>query len=287
MTRAISGATIVAGVAGSPVAHSLSPVIHNAWIAAAGLDAVYVPFSLPRDGFARFARGLVGGAVRGLNVTTPFKADALQAATRASERAVRAGAANLLVFGDDGGVFADNTDGEGLLAALAARAPRFETSAAPVTILGAGGAARGAAAALKEAGAPEIRIVNRTQSRAGDLAAFIGAPSRAMAADATAFETAQLVVNATTLGLGGGMGPLAEFAAMRPGAIALDMVYRPLRTDFLARAARAGLATVDGLEMLIAQAAPSFQALFGAPPPPIDVRSLCAKALGEQVGDSA
>jgi shikimate dehydrogenase len=286
VTRAISGATIVAGVAGSPVAHSLSPLIHNAWIAAAHLDAVYVPFAPPRDGFARFARGLIGGALRGLNVTTPFKEDALQVATRSSERALQAGAANLLVFAQ-GGVFADNTDGEGLLAALAARAPRFEAAAGPVTILGAGGAARGAAAVLKEAGAPEIRIVNRTQSRAVDLAAFIGAPARAMAADSTAFETAQLVVNATTLGLGGGTGPFAEFAAMRPGAIALDMVYRPLRTDFLARAARAGLATVDGLEMLIAQAAPSFLALFGARPPPIDVRALCVKALGEQVGDSA
>jgi len=287
VTRAISGATIVAGVAGSPVAHSLSPLIHNAWIAAAGLDAVYVPFAPPRDAFVSFARGLVGGAIRGLNVTTPFKQDALQVATRASERALRAGAANLLVFGEGAVVFADNTDGEGLLAALAARAPRFEAAAAPATILGAGGAARGAAAALKEAGAPEIRIVNRTASRATELADLIGAPARAMDAGVAAFEAVQLVVNATTLGLGGGTGPAAAFAAMRPGAVALDMVYRPLRTEFLAAAARTGLVTVDGLAMLIAQAAPSFEALFGAPPPPIDVRALCLRALGESVEDPA
>jgi len=287
VTGAISGATVVAGVAGSPVAHSLSPLIHNAWIAAAGLDAVYVPFAPPQDAFADFAHGLIGGAIRGLNVTTPFKEDALAVATRASDRALRAGAANLLVFDVDGGIFADNTDGEGLLAALAGRAPGFDPAAGAVTILGAGGAARGAAAALKEAGAPDIRIVNRTASRAADLATLIGAPARAMAPGVAPFEAVQLVVNATTLGLGGGAGPVAAFAAARPGAVALDMVYRPLRTDFLARAEQAGLATVDGLEMLIRQAAPSFEALFGAPPPPVDVRALCLAALGESVGASA
>ena len=120
MTRRISGATVVAGVAGSPVKHSLSPLIHNAWIAAAGLDAVYVPFSPPADGFAVFARGLAGGAVRGLNVTVPFKETALEVATRATARAGAAGAANLLVFETDGAIVADNTDGEGLLGALAA-----------------------------------------------------------------------------------------------------------------------------------------------------------------------
>jgi shikimate dehydrogenase len=287
VTRAITGATIVAGVAGSPVAHSLSPLIHNAWIAAAGLDAVYVPFAPPQAGFADFARGLIGGAIRGLNVTTPFKQDALSVATRASERAVRAGAANLLVFSVGGGVFADNTDGEGLLAALAARAPSFDPAAGAVTIIGAGGAARGAAAALKEAGAPDIRIVNRTASRAAALAALVGAPARATPAGVAAFVAVQLVVNATTLGLGGGAGPAAEFAAVRPGALALDMVYRPLRTDFLARAEQSGLVTVDGLEMLIRQAAPSFEALFGAPPPSVDVRALCLRALRESAGEGA
>jgi shikimate dehydrogenase len=101
-----------------------------------------------------------------------------------------------------------------------------------------------------------------------------------MALDA-AFEDACLVVNATTLGLGGGAGPAAAFRSMAPGAVALDMVYRPLRTEFLDRAARAGLAAVDGLAMLIGQAAPSFEAFFGARPPQIDVRAICLAALGE------
>jgi shikimate dehydrogenase len=279
MTRVISGATIVAGVAGSPVEHSLSPLIYNAWLGAAGIDGVYVAFKPSADGFAAFARGLAGGAIRGLNVTVPFKETALEIAANASSRARSAGAANLLLFERDGGISADNTDGEGLLGALAAQAPDWRPDADPVVILGAGGAARGAAAALIAAGAGEIRLVNRSHGRAESLAAALGPAARAMRAGDAAFAGAGLVVNATTLGLGGGAGPAAPFEAMRPDAVALDMVYRPLRTEFLERAARAGLRTVDGLAMLIGQAAPSFVALFGAAPPDIDVRGLCLKGL--------
>jgi shikimate dehydrogenase len=146
-----------------------------------------------------------------------------------------------------------------------------------VVILGAGGAARGAAAALADAGTPEIRLVNRTAARAETLASAIGAPCRVADPD-RAFDGARLIINATTLGLGGGEGPPA---VLRPGVVVLDMVYRPLRTEFLARAAAAGCITVDGLAMLIGQAAPSFEAFFGRPPPPIDVRALCLEALGE------
>ncbi|HZZ90085.1 MAG TPA: shikimate dehydrogenase [Caulobacteraceae bacterium] len=277
----INGATIVAGVAGSPVIHSLSPLIHNAWIAAAGMDAVYVPFSPTPDGFDAFARGLRGGAVRGLNVTVPFKQAALALADVRSARAMAAGAANLLVFGKDGRITAENTDGTGLLAAIAEQAPGLDVAAGPVVILGAGGAARGAAAALAEAGAPEIRIVNRTHVRAAELARAIGGAAKAAQLAPEAFEGAVLIVNATTLGLGGGPGPEAVFAPAAKGAVALDMVYRPLRTEFLDRAAQAGLARVDGLAMLIGQAIPSFEAFFGAPPPAIDVRRLCLAALGE------
>ena len=139
MMTGVSGMTVVAGVAGSPVSHSLSPAIHNAWLAAAGIDAVYVAFAPPADGFARFAEGLRGVAVRGLNITAPFKEAALAVADRASDRARRAGAANLLIFEADGTIWADNTDGEGLLAAFAEQAPGFEPAAGPLVLLGAGG----------------------------------------------------------------------------------------------------------------------------------------------------
>jgi shikimate dehydrogenase len=279
----ITGAAVVAGVVGAPVTHSLSPLIQGAWIEAAGLDAVYAPFAAKAEDFGLFIKSLRGGVIRGLNVTVPFKQRALELATRASDRAKRAGAANLLVFEPTGAILADNTDGVGLLAALAEQAPGFDVGSGPAVILGAGGAARGAVAALVDAGAPEVRIINRTHERAEALAAAVGSPARAVGLDAAAFADSALIVNATTLGLGGGAGPAAVFQVARPGAVALDMVYRPLRTEFLDRAAKAGLVTVDGLAMLIGQAAPSFEAFFGAPPPHIDVRALCLTALGETV----
>jgi shikimate dehydrogenase len=277
----VSGATLVAGVAGAPVAHSLSPLIHNAWLEAAGIDGVYVAFALPAEGFTAFAGGLRGGAIRGLNVTVPFKQAALALADAASAAACRAGAANLLLFEPDGRVSADNTDGAGLLAALAEQSPGFDVRRGPVVILGAGGAARGAAAALLDAGAPEVRLINRTVARAEAIAQALGAGVRVVPAAPHAFDEAALIVNATTLGLGGGAGPIVPFDRTPPNAVVMDMVYKPLRTGFLTRAAAAGRVTVDGLAMLIGQARPSFEALFGATPPDIDIRGLCLAALGE------
>jgi shikimate dehydrogenase len=277
----ISGATVVAGVAGAPVAHSLSPLIHNAWLDAAGIDGVYVAFSPPPDGFAAFAKGLAGGAVRGLNVTVPFKEAALALAEEASAAARRAGAANLLVFEPGGRIRADNTDGAGLLAAIAQQAPGFDIRRGPAVILGAGGAARGAAAAVLDAGAPEVRLINRTPARAEAIAEALGDGVRVVDMSPSAFVDAALIVNATTLGLDGGPGPDVAFGRTPTSAVVMDMVYKPLRTGFLARATAAGRTTVDGLAMLIGQARPSFQTFFGAAAPDIDVRGLCLAALGE------
>lgn len=277
----ITGAALVAGIVGRPVTHSLSPVLHNAWIAAAGLNAAYVPLSPTAGGFTALAEGLRGGVIRGVNVTIPFKEDALACADEASERARLAGASNLLLFRDDGSIFADNTDGLGMLAALAVQAPGFDPKAGPAVILGAGGAARGAAAALVLAGAPDIRIVNRTADRAFALATDVAGPVRA--ADLKgALDDANVVINATSLGLNGGPGPEADLATAPDAAVVLDMVYKPLRTEFIARAQARGLRTVDGLEMLIRQAVPSFEAFFGvSPPDDVDVRALALKTIGE------
>jgi shikimate dehydrogenase len=280
----ISGAAIVGGVCGAPITHSMSPVLHNAWIAAAGLDAAYVPFAPTTETFEGFINGLRGGAIKGLNVTIPFKERALALAETASDLARMAGAANLLVFNADGTIHADNTDGPGLLDAIAVQAPGFDVAAAPVTILGAGGAARGAVAALLLAGAPQVRVVNRTLARAQELVTAFG--SKVAAADETALPAlladTGLVINATALGLNGGDGPAADFALTPKTAVVMDMVYKPLRTEFLRRAEAAGRRTVDGLEMLLRQAVPSFAAIYGvAPPATVDVRAIALTLLGE------
>jgi shikimate dehydrogenase len=281
VSRAITGATRVAGVIGRPVRHSLSPILHNAWLAASGLDGVYVALSPAPENLEAFIDGQRGGVFAGLNVTLPYKERALALADRSSDRAQKAGAANVLVFGENGDVFADNTDGRGLLAAFAAQARGFAPSAAPAVILGAGGAARGAAAAFVAAGSPEVRLVNRTRARAEDIATSLGDQVKAFAFDqlTEALTDAGALINATPLGLEGGEPHDLNLSALPPSAVVMDMVYRPLHTPLLIQARERGHVIVDGLEMLIRQAEPSFEAFFGRSPPALDVRAMALTAL--------
>jgi shikimate dehydrogenase len=279
----ITAKTIVAGVVGQPIRHSLSPVLHNAWLTASGIDGVYIALAPREETFPAFVSGQRGGeAIRGVNVTVPFKEAALAAADEASARARLAGAANLLVFDTDGKIRADNTDGLGLLGALEAQAPGFDPSAGPVVVLGAGGAARGAVAALLLAGAPEVRVLNRTPTKAQNLAIDLGAKVRpgALADARAAFAGVTAVINATAAGMAPGQGLDVPLEATPSGAVVMDMFYKPLETAFLKQAKDLGRRTVDGLEMLVRQAIPSFEALYGAPPPAnVDVRALALEVL--------
>ena len=281
MTRPITAQTRIAGVVGHPVRHSLSPVIHNAWIEAAGLDAVYLAFAPPREGFCRLVDGLRGGTALGLNVTLPFKEEALALADDASPAAASAGAANLLVMAEDGSIRADNTDGIGLIAAL--KGAGFDPGAGRCVVLGAGGAARGAVLALLEAGAPQVDVLNRTRARVEALAALDPRVSAHDWTDRTPLEDAAALINATSLGMIGQPPLELELGALPRQAVVMDMVYKPLKTELLAAAERRGQRIADGLAMLIGQAEPSFQALFGQPPPTgVDVRAICVKALSEK-----
>ena len=213
-------------------------------------------------------------------MTIPFKEQALALADEVSAVAKAAGAANLLLFHEDGKIAAGNTDAEGLMQALQIQAPGYEPKAGPALVLGAGGAARGAVAALLEAGCPDVRVCNRTVARAEQMVEAIGAGSvRAYERADLAAVDATVAINATSLGLGGGPGPDVPWRLMREGAVVMDMVYRPLDTEFLLEARAHGLTTVDGLEMLIRQAVPSFEAFFGAEPPEIDIRALVLRSL--------
>ena len=262
--------TIRAGVAGQPIAHSLSPLIHGLWIKAAGLDATYQPFG-PADaaGFEALVADGRAGHLRGLNVTAPFKEQALSLADAVSPMARACGSANLLVFGADG-LSADSTDGFGLMAALSEQAPALTFAGTPVVVLGAGGAARAAVAALIAAGA-EVAVLNRTRTRAEALVADLGGA----VAEPEAVRDAALIVNALSV------PPEIDVATLRPDAVLMDMTYKPLITPFLAAGQARGLTTVDGLAMLIGQARPSFEALFGVPVPPVEVRTAVLRRLGE------
>lgn len=262
--------TIRAGVAGQPITQSLSPLLHSAWIAAAGLDATYEAFG-PKDdaGFAARVGEIRAGALRGLNVTAPFKEQALALADEVSATARDCGSANLLVF-EGGRLIADSTDGRGLMGALAEQAPALDVAGQSVVILGAGGAARAAAAALRDAGA-SVGVLNRTRARAEALAGDLGVS----VVGADALHEAALVVNALSV------RPEIDLAVLPAEAAVMDMTYRPLITPFLAEARARGLTIVDGLAMLIGQAVPSFEAFFGQPPPAVDVRAKALAVLGE------
>ena len=272
-THRITGAAMVAGIAGNPVAHSLSPVIHNAWLAAGGIDGAYVPFA-PADaaGFQALVAAGRAGLIMGLNVTAPFKEQAFALADQATAAARLTSSANILQF-ENGRVLADSSDGVGLMRGLKEQAPDLDVAGRPVVMLGAGGAARAGSGALVEAGA-EVRIVNRSPERAEALAAYLG-PSVRVMADGDAFDGAALVINALSV------PPSIDFDRIAPGTVVMDMTYKPLATPFLTAARERGLRTVDGLAMLIGQAAPSFEALFRRPPPRLDLRALLMTHLGE------
>ncbi len=285
MRAPITGATSLAGVVGAPIGHSLSPLIHNAWLAESKIDAVYLAFEPTLTGFERFLDGLRGGVVRGVNVTAPFKERALAIADHRSQSSDRSGAANLLLFPPNGQICADNTDGAGLVAALACQASNFSFDGSIVVILGAGGAARGAAATVLDAGAAEVRIVNRGLDRARRLIETFGSRARCFSPSDMhqALYGANLLINAAST-YPEESGRASDLLTGLPAlATVMDMNYRPLRTPLLDEAAARGYGVVDGLAMLIGQAAPSFRALFGAAPPSIDVRSLALAALGAEV----
>jgi shikimate dehydrogenase len=269
----ITGAALLGGVVGNPVSHSLSPVIHNAWLEAGGIDGAYVAFA-PKDaaGFDALVAAGRAGLIAGVNVTAPFKEQAFALADEAATTAQMTGSANILVF-EDGRVRADSADGAGVLYALAEQAPKLKLDGASVVMLGAGGAARAGAGALIEAGAA-LSILNRTRERAEALAADLG-PAVSVASDASVLEGADLVINALSV------APDISLAALKPSAVVMDMTYKPVVTPLLAAARARGLTTVDGLAMLIGQAAPSFEAIFRRPPPPLDLRALLLSHLGE------
>jgi shikimate dehydrogenase len=262
-----SGKANKAGVMGWPVDHSLSPVVHRYWLERHAIDGTYELLPVAPTALAGAVRGLAKLGFCGANVTVPHKQAALAAADAADANARRIGAANTLVVGDDGRVTASNTDGYGFMENLRQGAPSWQVADGPAVVLGAGGAARAVVAALLDAGAPEVRLVNRTLARAEGLAAALG-PLTVVPWPAAreALSGAALLVNTTTLGMVGGEPLDFDLALLPAAALVNDIVYRPLETPLLAAAKARGNRVVDGLGMLLHQARPGFAAGFGVDP---------------------
>ena len=267
------------GVLGDPVDHSLSPAMHNAAFAAAGLSHVYLRYRVPvalLPAAVREARALRRG---GINLTVPRKEAVLPLLDAGTREAERIGAVNTVLFAPGGRAVGDNTDGRGFLAALRGR---VRLRAARALVIGAGGAARAVGTALRQAGAARVTIANRTQARGERLAERLGrlgagvtaAVPLAALARGQVLEDATLVVNTTPLGLAGG-GPRVRYTAAPPGCLFVDLVYAARPTPFLAGAARAGRPTLGGAHMLLHQGALAFEAWTGRRAP----RAVMARAL--------
>ena len=260
--RLITGKARLAGVIGWPVAHSRSPRLHGTWLARHVIDGAYVPLPVRPEDFAECVRALPRMGFAGANVTIPHKEAAVAMCDRLDVTAERAGAVNTLVFAE-GRITGSNTDGTGFLANL--RAHRVDPSRGPALVLGAGGAARAVGAALIEAGA-RVTLCNRTEGRARDLAATLGARTIPWNARHAALADHALLVNTTSLGMAGQPPLELDLARAAPDLAVADLVYVPLETDLLAAASARGLVAVEGLGMLLHQAVPGFAAWFGVTP---------------------
>ncbi|WP_293867495.1 shikimate dehydrogenase [uncultured Alsobacter sp.] len=259
---------LLAGVMGYPVMHSRSPKLHNYWFEKHGLLGTYVPLAIQPDGLLAALRALPALGFAGCNITVPHKIAAMEAMATIDPMAVRIGAINCVTVQKDGSLHGTNNDGFGYLESVRERFADWRADAGPIVVLGAGGGARAVVAALADAGAPEIRLINRSRDKAEGIARDYGAPVvvHDWAQRAEALDGAAMLVNTTSLGMHG--QPPLEIALDRlpTQAVVSDIVYIPKETDLLAAARKRGNRTVNGLGMLLNQARPAFQSWFGVLP---------------------
>ncbi|MCM2253504.1 MAG: shikimate dehydrogenase [Ramlibacter sp.] len=261
-------------VMGNPVEHSKSPWIHARFAQLTGQDLRYEKRLVARDAFARTVQAFRDEGGKGCNVTVPFKFEAAALPARQTDRARLAQACNTLRF-DDGGIYADNTDGVGLVDDITRNAG-VDLAGCDVLLIGAGGAAAGVLGPLIEARPERIVVANRTQGKASSLMARHAAlaASHRVRLEAPGLHelhgSFDIVINATSSSLSGGAIPVAP-GVLRPGALACDLMYGPAAQGFIEWAQRHGAVARDGLGMLVEQAAQAFLVWRGVRPPSAQV----------------
>ena len=265
----MSSVSKLAGVCGWPIHHSLSPLLHNFWLKELGLSGAYVHFAVRPDEALRAFKSLKATSIAGVNVTQPLKELAFQAADEQTPDATKLGVANCLYKRGDK-LIAHNTDLEGFAAPLINAMGARQLSEKPALIIGTGGASRAVIGALLALNVPEIRITGRTNSKAEALTSMVNVPSfYAVPWEErnVAIETAGLIINATSGGMTGKPQLDVDISRAQVGSFVYDLIYTPRQTKLLRLAKAGGCKTLGGLEMLIAQARPSFKLFYGAAPP--------------------
>ena len=258
----------IAGVMGWPVAHSRSPLIHNHWIRQHQLNGAYGLFPVNPIDLEAAIRGLQALGLAGCNITIPHKVNAMACVDWVDPLARRMGAINTIVVQPDGALHGFNNDGFGFIQSLLESQPSWHANAGPIAVLGAGGAARGVVVSLLDAGATNIRLINRTHSKAQELAQAFGPAVTTVKWEARedALTDVALLVNTTNQGMHGEPALALRLNKLPVEALVCDAVYIPLETPLLQEARLRGNSTVNGLGMLLHQARPAFQAWFGVLP---------------------
>ena len=246
----------------------MSPLVHGYWLNHYGIKGSYVRLPVEPTGLAESLRSLVGNGFVGVNLTVPHKEAALELVDEVSNEARRIGAVNTIFVSDEGRLRATNTDAYGFIANLQASQPSLDLTSGPAVVLGAGGASRAVCVALQDAGVPEIRLVNRTLSRAQNLAGDLGGNIRVTPWDqkSAQLNDSVLLVNTTMLGMEAQPPLQIDLTPFTQGGVVTDIVYSPLETPLLAAARARGVKTVDGLGMLFYQAQVGFEEWFGRKP---------------------
>ncbi|MCS0495127.1 shikimate dehydrogenase [Ancylobacter sp. MQZ15Z-1] len=256
-----------AAVIGHPVAHSRSPLIHGYWLKSHGIDGSYGLLDVAPGDIDRFLGDFAASGLVGANVTVPHKEAAFRAARELDPVAVALGAVNTLWL-EDGRLCGANTDVHGFLANLDAAQPDWTRALGEAVVLGAGGAARGIIHGLLSRGLDRVVVANRTFARAEAMGAHFG--PRVLPVEwrdmPARLAGCRLLVNTTSLGMKGQPPLDIDLSPLSPAALVTDIVYVPLVTPLLATARAQGLATVDGLGMLLHQAVPGFERWFGVRP---------------------
>ncbi|MGH1420734.1 MAG: shikimate dehydrogenase [Hyphomonas sp.] len=266
--------TKLLGVIGHPISHSLSPLIHNAWFREHGIDARYEAMQVPPGDLKYALESLQREGCKGLNITLPHKEDALRFSDEQGDIAKRLGAANTLIRTKDGGWRAENTDVPGFLFAL--KSANVDLAGKSVFILGAGGSARAVALSLTDLGA-NITVCNRTIKRAEELCALIAAPMTicSLSEGLENLAAADAVINTLSIGYSGATLDLPP----GDGRLFFDISYGKAADKILHSAKSNNWKTADGLTMLAAQAAFSFQYWFGIFPDTATALERCRKAV--------
>ena len=259
---------LLAGVIGYPLFHTKSPILHNYWLNKYQINGYYIPIEIEPKNLKKGIESLINLGFKGVNITIPHKINILSYADTITDRAAIIGAANTLLFNQDGKIRADNTDGFGFIKSIYDKFPKIKFKNEQAVVFGAGGASRSIIYSLLAEGITKVFLINRTKEKAISISEQLGARVKVLDwnTDIQIFKDVSIVVNTTSLGMKNNISFHHKIDCLKKEALFIDLIYNPLETDFLRMGKELGHKTLNGVGMLINQAIPGFEGWFGKKP---------------------